>query len=262
MKHYLINITWRCQNNCPYCWLNDTVRQRTGMMAAPERSPREWIAAIRREWVDTVDIAGGEPLLYEGLLDILDALPRISFGISTNGQALEAIDKLCAKRRENVICVNLSLHPQSELQDERTFKYAATMLHNARYPLICNLLDWGDNIQRAAPMAAWLREHDVPVVVSPFEDVTNLGTERATGLRCKGGTSHLTLAADGAAWPCLTALRSPYWREWALGNWVDDTIDLGKRVQPCYLDCTDYYVLKDRHAAGDMWGVEPREVTE
>ena len=83
-------------------------------------------------------------------------------------------------------------------------------------------------------------------------------TTNETGLICKGGIDHLVIAPDGTAWPCLSALRSPDWREMILGNWLDGKIDLSRKPQPCYLNCTDYYVLKEQHSNGDMWGVDAK----
>ena len=35
MRHFLINPTWRCQNACSYCWVQQTVRVRPELMNAP-----------------------------------------------------------------------------------------------------------------------------------------------------------------------------------------------------------------------------------
>jgi hypothetical protein len=101
-------------------------------------------------------------------------------------------------------------------------------------------------VERAQWAIQWMHESGVKYELSPYEQMGTLGQVLEQGLCCKGGVNHLTVAPDGTAWPCLTALRSPFWEALALGNWLDDTIDLSKKPQPCYLNCVDYYVLPEQ----------------
>lgn len=258
-KHYLINPTWRCQNHCRYCWLNDSVRMRPEMMHAAERPAAEWVTAIRRDHVDLVDIAGGEPFLYDGLLDIVRGCPETPFGLSTNGMS-EKVAALAAQRLPNVISVNVSYHPDSQdwAAYDKTWKRHVALLRAVGYGVHTNIVDFEDNVSRAAKTIAWLRMLGVHVAISPYEDCRDLGTLLPQGLRCEGGLAHLNVAPDGTAWPCLTTMRSPYWAETALGNWLDGMVDITRKSQPCYLACHDYYVVAQRHEAGDMWRVQAR----
>lgn len=122
----------------------------------------------------------------------------------------------------------------------------------------CNIVCANDNEETSREVRVWLANIGGHYDLSPYEPTAQLGTLRAPGLRCQGGINHLTMAPDGAAWPCLTALRSPYWRETCLGNWIDGGIDLRRKPAPCHLECADYYILATQHPSGEMWRTEPR----
>lgn len=254
MKHFLANLTWRCQNRCSYCWLNLSVRARPEMLAAAERGLDDWARAIRRDCVDVVELAGGEPLLVEWLPDLIEACPNTSFGLSTNGRALYALERLVARRPRNLIALNLSYHPETPGGD-RQYRAALNLLLEAGVRIHTNIVAAPGVVEKAQDTIRLLEERGVIYEISPYERVETLGEKLPQGLRCRGGVDHLTIAPDGSAWPCLTTLRSPYWRETCLGNWLDGEIDLAKKPQPCYLNCVDYYILPHEHVAGDMWGI-------
>ena len=254
MKHHLANLTWRCQNHCSYCWLNNSVRTRPEMMDAPERGLDDWVNAIRRDAVDIVEIAGGEPLLVPWLLELIQACSETRFGLSTNGRDLPALERLVRARPRNVIAVNLSCHPETP-GGQRQYRAAVNLMVQGGVRPHSNIVN-APGIEAGAQWAKDLLDSlGIPYEVSPYERVEELGTLTEFGLRCRGGIDHLNIAPDGSAWPCLTTMRSPYWRETCLGNWLDGEIDLSHKPQPCYLACVDYYVLPHEHSAGDMWGV-------
>lgn len=260
MKHYAAHLLWACQNHCSYCWVEQSVRLRPEQYKARIRPMADWVAAITRDAVDVVEILGGEPLLIPWLPDLIAACPRSRFAISTNGLKTEAAQVLADRKLPNLISINLSLHPESEEHDKDYLqKWSASLLAlRQSYTLCVNLVNAPRNRERCALVEQWLTSRHIPYIVSPYEQVACLGTKTGLGLCCQGGTDHLLIAPDGEAWPCFTALRSPYHAEYSLGNWIDGTIDVSRKPVPCYLQCVDYYVLPHEHAAGDMWGVKAR----
>ena len=254
MKHYLANLTWRCQNNCSYCWLTPSVRTRPEMMNADERGLDDWARAIRRDCVDIVEIAGGEPLLVPWLPELILACPDTRFALSTNGRELPALERIVRIRPRNLIAVNLSCHPETP-GGRRQYSAALRLMVGEGLRPHSNIVDAPGIEEEAAWAKDLLTELGVPYEVSPYERVEDLGTLTTLGLRCRGGIDHLNIAPDGLAWPCLTTMRSPYWRETCLGNWLDGFVTLEHKPQACYLNCVDYYVLPEQHSAGDMWGV-------
>lgn len=256
--HLLMQPTWRCPNACPYCWVRQTVHTRPALLHATERPPADWIAAIRREQPELVDIAGGEPFAYDGLLDIVAACPDTRFAITTNA-ALPAVQALAHVSLPNLIGVTVSYHPHSVAVSEATWRAHLLAIRAGGHNVTVNVVDADTVSERAAETVVWLDGIGVRVVVSPEERMADL--EREAGpLECDGGVAHLVVAPDGATWPCLTTLRSGAWGETALGNWLDGTLDLGRVPKPCRLYCYDYYVLRTRHVAGDMWNTNARRI--
>jgi len=261
MKHYLINPLWRCQNQCSYCWVQQTVRQRPELYDVPERPMADWVAAIQRDAPDIVDIAGGEPLLLDWTIDLITACPDTAFGLSTNGLAFAQIERLCAIKPQNLLAINISYHPEGKERNagyDRQWKRTITLMRSLGAKPHTNIVNAPGNVKKAGEVLIWLEKQGCKWEISPYERMDVLGDKLPQGLCCQGGVNHLTIAPDGMAWPCLTALRSPYWKELALGNWLDGTIDLSRKPQPCHLNCVDYYVLPQEHEAGDMWNTQAR----
>ena len=265
MKHWLINPTWRCHSRCRYCWLNDTIRARPELLNAPERPYEDWLAAIRRDKPDVVDIAGGEPYLLPWINKLIAACPEIMFGISSNGLEYERIVELAEMRPQNIVGLNLSYHPDAA---ERWADYD-TRWRNAVWAVRKtggmpgpNIVDYEDNVAKSQGALQWLKTQRIVYAISPYEDMGILAEKQAQGLCCRGGVDHLVVAPDGSAWPCLSTLRSPYWRETCLGNWLDGTVDVSRKEQPCLIYCIDHYILESNHSCGDMWGVAARPCEE
>lgn len=262
MKHYLINPGWQCHNNCSYCWVRATVNTRPELYHAKPRPAEDWIAAINRDKPDLVDIAGGEPLLTGYIPELIAGCPETRFGLSTNGLEQDEISRLCAVHPPNLIAINVSYHPDAALrwQGYRTvWQMAVTMFRAHGYNVASSIVDYEDAVERAVDVLKWLGVMNIPYSISPYEESKGLGI-LGQPLKCKGGINHLTVAPDGTTWPCLTGLRSPDYERYILGNWLDGTIDLRLKPEPCRLHCADYYILKDQHQAGDMWHIEAEPV--
>jgi organic radical activating enzyme len=253
MKHFLYNLTWRCQNSCSYCWVKQSVCTRREMIHAQERPADHWIMATQRDAVDLVDIAGGEPTLLPWLPVLMQECPSTRFGLSTNGRSWTALGRLLRSRPDNLISVTYSYHPEAVAPE--VAMDTLTLIRRYETPMAVNIVDTPFNRANSEKVQTWCADLGVTVHVSPNEHVDILDKLQPQGLACQGGIDHLVMAPDGSAWPCLTTLRSPYWAEHCLGNWLDGNIDLSRKPQPCYLNCTDYFVLPQQHDAGDMWGV-------
>uniref|UniRef100_A0A6H1ZC39 Putative radical SAM superfamily protein n=1 Tax=viral metagenome TaxID=1070528 RepID=A0A6H1ZC39_9ZZZZ len=261
VKHYLINPTWRCHSRCSYCWVEQTVRLRSELYAVTERPFDDWVLAIQRDRPDVVDIAGGEPLLLDWIPDLIFACPETYFGLSTNGLAWEQLNRICVYKPHNLTSINISYHPETadRLPNyDKLWQRAVERVQKAQGKPHCNIVMADGNVERSVAAIQWMEANGVKYELSPYERVNTLGQIMDQGLCCKGGVNHLTVAPDGTAWSCLTTLRSPFWESLSVGNWLDDTIDLDRKPQPCYLNCVDYYVLPELHKAGDMWCIEAK----
>lgn len=270
MRHFLINVLWPCNLKCSYCWVEHTVRARPEQFRSNIRPCEDWVRAINRDSIELVDIAGGEPLLLDWIPDLIEQCPRTTFGLSTNGLRLDNLIKLAERGPRNLCNVNISLHIETlDTMPDYLERYAVAVntLRGAGVRTSASVVAANDNVDRTQHAVDRLREAGVHVSISPYEDSSTLGELVSQGLTCDGGVTHLSLAPNGDAWPCLTTMRSPMWAETCLGNWIDGTIDLSRKPKPCHLQCVDYYTLPTQHEAGDMWlihakpwdGKEPSE---
>ncbi len=260
MRHILICPTWRCQNHCRYCWMDYTVRAREGLIGAAERPAADWIAAINREPL-FVDIAGGEPLLYRGLVDIIAGCQHTNFGLSTNGMWFPGVKRLCDTRLPNLGSINMSIHTDCGLEDyEGRFKAAFSTFKQAGYPVFASIVLYEDELRRASALAGWVRRQGGHVDESPYEDMRPEALKQAVPLECDAGRSGFVVAPDGQAWPCLGALWSERWQDTRLGNWLDGDglLDMARVPKPCLLYCESYYQLLGKHPDGDVWQTNVR----
>lgn len=259
MKHYAAHLTWRCVNRCAECWVRQTVYQRPEALHVAERPMEDWLAAVRRDPPGMLELLGGEPFILEWLYPFIREA-GCPTAISTNAVLTNTIQAFAARPHlPNLRSITCSYHPDAPHTDyEDRWRRSVTILRGAGYNVCCNLVDYPQYREQAAATINWLETMGIQTLVSPYEVTAHLGERLPLGLVCQGGVDHLLIAPDGEAFPCFTAFRSPYWKEYSLGNWLDGTVDAGRKPVPCYLNCVDYYVLPHEHAAGDMWGSKPR----
>jgi len=266
MKHYLIHPTWQCQNSCSYCWVENTIRNRPDLFNAPPATICEWNTALLRDTPDAVHIAGGEPFLSPVTIPLIEAWGDVvEFSLSTNGLCTNQIDILTNHSHlSKLTSVNVSYHPeQITLEKQSRHLHTISALQEHGYEVIVNIVNYQNNIYDSFQYLRNLKALGVNVVISPYEDSSCLHTLTHNPLQCQAGITHLVIAPDGRAWPCLTTLRSPFYPVYCLGNWIDGLPeDISTHVPyPCYLDCHDYK-LKREHIGGDIWGTNPTPYSE
>ncbi len=120
LRFLVLEVTRRCNLACAYCG-----SACNGAPQGEELSASEWIRVIREIVQDfdatkmTVEITGGEPLVKEGIFDILNELGRLGcrFGMVSNGQLL---DQSTARTivRSGLRSLSLSLDAPFALNDE------------------------------------------------------------------------------------------------------------------------------------------------
>jgi uncharacterized Fe-S cluster-containing radical SAM superfamily protein len=266
MKHYLMNPTWRCQSNCPECWVRQAFWWDPAIMGAVEAPFWAWRDAIAADTPDIMDVAGGEPLLVPWVIDLIHLFPQVKWGLSTNGLLTRRIDELAEAKLRNIVSINVSFHPNIT-RWLHTYKalYLRTLrvLLNAGYSVHTSVVDYGDNVQVAREMVEHeCKEIGLPFYISPYEDM-NLDWNDPQGMLCQGGINHLVMDPAGDMWPCLSTLRSPYRHQRKMGNWLEKSPVISRcNEQPCHVYCIDYHILAKQHPAGDMWNVQARPMPE
>jgi hypothetical protein len=261
-RHFLAQPIWRCSLSCSYCWVVKHINNIPELVNAPERPPEDWIAATRRDPPDIMDIGGGEPLMLPWTLDWIAAFPGIRWGLSTNGLHKHRIEELAERKLRQIINVNLSYHPEAAALYpwyDDLWKREVILLARAGYPVGPNLEITPYNMEHGQWAIDWLRANGLHMVVSPLcGGRPELAHPQPQALVCEAGINFITIGPDGRAWPCLTALNSYAWDETSIGNWLDNTIDLSRKPQPCHLWCLDFRVQAPLHESGDFWGIKAR----
>lgn len=263
MKHYLLNITWRCQLSCSYCWVRRSINTNAELTKANTRPMEDWIKAIDRDKPDVLTMGGGEPLSVQWSLELIKTFPEIRWGLSTNGIVFDKIQELASRRLDQIININLSYHPEADNRYTWYFdnwKRGINLLANAGYNVSSNIEKTNDNVEKSKKAIDWMAARGLPMLISPIcGGREELSRPQPKALMCDAGTNHLVIAPDGGAWPCQTAINSYAWKETYLGNWLDGDLDLSKKPVPCHLWCVELFSQYVEHQAGDFFGINARE---
>jgi organic radical activating enzyme len=263
MKNYLINITWGCQLQCSYCWVRKSIYPNLKLLYVKHRTFEEWTRAIENDPPDFMTLGGGEPLLVPWALDLIRAFPGIKWCLSTNGVEKDKIVELAIHKLPQVHNVNLSYHPEAARLDPQyveQWKHEITILAGAGYNVSSNIEKVNNNVEDSQEIIDWMALQNLPMLISPIcGGREELAHPQDTPLVCEGGVNHLVIAPNGDAWPCQTTINSYAWRETCLGNWIDGTLDLSKKPQPCNLRCVEYFYQYPEHQAGDFFFLNVRE---
>jgi len=115
--YLIISVTRQCNLSCKGCY----VKAQHGDTDCDELTIGEWARVLeeaRDAGVGTVIVAGGEPLVKEGLWDLLGRFPDMVFAVFTNGILLDDTSVKRIKQMTHVIPV-ISLEGHGEATDDR-----------------------------------------------------------------------------------------------------------------------------------------------
>jgi hypothetical protein len=230
VKHVVINPTWRCQLHCAYCWLPHTRINRE----VKERYWAVWGWALLDVLPagSVVDVSGGEPLLYPGMVKLLSMLGSagLRWALTTNGLVADVLVQLCRRRPAGCVLINVSAHNGNGGGDG-----AARLLRAAGFPVSVNRVDH--------PEAHYGAE-----VTIPFQDWENCEALDSVHRFCDAGTNHWVADPAGWVWTCAVRMQmgcSP------IGNLFDGSFRPLDWVQECHSGCSSCY--RDDPGA---WGIE------
>lgn len=216
-----IELSTRCAKACAFCYSHSTPAGEDGF------TPDEAVAFVGdcvNHGVELVSFGGGEPLQYDGLYDVLDALRgRVGRTFTTNGLDLDAqFERVVAAVPDKV---HVSIHfPEVSAEVERVARQVRS-LTEAGVPSGVNLLVDARKVTSAARARARLEDHGIRpdrIVFLPRRDrftptprelAAVAGTDRFRSMSCllKCGLSQrfAAVAADrSAAWCSYTTERA------------------------------------------------------
>lgn len=263
MKNYLLNITWKCQLSCSYCWVRKSINTNPVLDGVTQRPFEDWKNAIERDPADYITLAGGEPLSVPWAIDLMRAFPGIKWCLSTNGIVRKKINELAAQRLPQIFNINLSYHPETAAKYDwytNQWKAEMLMLAAAGYNVSSNVENINDNVEKSGEAIEWAKAHGLPMLISPIcGGRDELSRPQGIGLVCEGGINHLVIDPAGNAWTCQSSINSYAWDKTCLGNWLDGPLDIKHKPNPCYLYCVEYFVQYKEHQAGDFFFLNVRE---
>jgi hypothetical protein len=234
-SHYLINTTFRCQLACPYCLLPHIKINRS----ASEHSWTEWALALIESTPQgsVLDFAGGDPLLFNGLAQMLYELAYSGryWAITTNAIDTNGVNKLLEVRPGNCVLINISDHPGNYDVTENVARLQAV------FPVVFNRVDHPQagrhfgNIRSIIPYQSWREETELD------------GVRRL----CNSGTYHWVADPSGDVFRCnphMATAQKP------IGNLFKHDIVIPEPII-CETGCSSCYT-----SVPDAWPVEMRRI--
>jgi MoaA/NifB/PqqE/SkfB family radical SAM enzyme len=154
LERISVEVTNRCNRGCSFCY------NRSGPAGETRWTPGalcDFVRDCAEHGVLSVGFGGGEPLLFDGLYEVLRQLDGVIFrSVTSNGEALEGatFDGLVSARPDKV---HLSIHdPDDETEVERTLA-RVTALADAGVTSGINLLVARSQLEAAARVARRIR---------------------------------------------------------------------------------------------------------
>ena len=203
--HLRIYPTLRCNLRCPYCVNEQVGPVDKGYAAVP---PGDWAEAINREGRHVV-LTGGEPFLYPGLTDLVNAVQRhLMVRVYTN-LCLDLAEPLSRLEREALFFVSWHPRPGGEGEREawrelflanwrviRDDPRLAAVVHAVRAPETEHLLP--EDME-------WFAARGLDIAVD--EDQRGFaGTGRGTVSRAFCRRRIFLIAPDGSRYQCVSRL--------------------------------------------------------
>lgn len=232
--HVVIFPTWACQLSCAYCSIRHSAVDRS----VPPVAWEAWAEALTRRlpYGALVDVAGGEPLLYEGIVELLATLGArgLRWALTTNAKAGDVVDRLCAERPAGCVCINVSDHSGNPEAHAAIGKLRAA--------------GWAVNVHRVDHPAAGHHEPDAQVIT--YQDWEGGEAVDRTKRQCTAGAGHWVADPQGDLWRCVVALET--------GQPPAGNLFTG-RVKPtparCEFGCSACYTEDPA-----SWGIDMREL--
>jgi sulfatase maturation enzyme AslB (radical SAM superfamily) len=155
LERISVEVTNRCNRACPFCY------NRSGPAGETRWTPGalcDFVRDCAANGVRSVGFGGGEPLLFEGLWDVLRRLDGALFrSVTSNGEALAhgaVFDALVAARPDKV---HLSIHDPADEGEVARAIARVTALADAGVTSGINLLVARSQLEAAARVAGRLR---------------------------------------------------------------------------------------------------------
>lgn len=110
------NITYRCTYKCSYCPFCNITDYGKIYTKDQEKTPEEWLKILEKLPPMSFLIIGGEPMLYQGISEVINNLPSKHSIIGLISNASLPIDLY--KKIKKKVCLTVSYHREFAKEDE------------------------------------------------------------------------------------------------------------------------------------------------
>ncbi len=265
--HILLWPTFRCNYRCSYCTAVTKFDFATIFPRRAERSAKEWLGALEKLPPAMIYIAGGEPMLYDPLPDLINQLPskhRI-LGIVSN----VSLPTRVFRKIRKPVHINASFHREFVAEGEfiERVKELQEFFH-----VIVNIVATPENIPVIARIDDLMRKRNISLHVDPLVDTEFIYTpEQIRALKkytqadrsslvsfddfsmkqCSAGRNYINLMPGGEVYTCAAGwsyTHSPLLRhvvngsgvsQYSMGNLLDPDFRLNTADVACSLPCKD-----------------------
>lgn len=246
MKAIVWQITYRCNNKCPYCTIFGKYK------GEPDIAYDLWLNAFNRLKPRIIDITGGEPFLYKDLIPLINGLNKsIEIGLTTNltQDITQFVQKVNPSR---ILSMTLSYHPSMSMQKDYFIGKALLLLQRG-FPINVNFVGYPEQMYMIPTLKYTFESAGIKFHVDPyaqhegkqyeFNDFEQAFLKKMVGndrefrfketegvVKCSAGSDYLVILPDGTAHRCmhfnLTGRK-------AIGNILDPTMKLYDEWQLC-----------------------------
>jgi len=240
--HLMLNPTFRCNYHCSYCYTHTIFDYSKVYSREQEHAAQEWIDALAKLPSAAIYIAGGEPMLFPGIADLINALPpqhQVTGMVTNLSLPLDAYRKI--KRK---LHLNLSLHREHVGETE----FIAKVKQIKEFmDVTVNLVATPENLHFLEKIAGEMEAADIGLHVDPYiNPATGVYEYNAHQLQllkrylqadrgsyrhndyhpkqCSAGRNYAVIAPNGDVLACyggLNYLNVPQYRQIAAGHSVD-----------------------------------------
>ncbi|MBI4496848.1 MAG: radical SAM/SPASM domain-containing protein [Chloroflexi bacterium] len=188
---------FRGGTHCPYCWV-DYREEQTGVQAP--LGWERWRDFLLRLPPSVVDVAGGEPLQYPGLYELLASIAgKHEWALTTNLLNTRNYRRLVEEPLAGCVHITWSYHPFSP-QDQRTWERFRRLREVYGPVVTASVVRWG-NIP-VGEIVRLFEAQGVPCAVNDYQPPQG-NQENDVWQRCNGGHRHIVVDADGTVYPCF-----------------------------------------------------------
>jgi MoaA/NifB/PqqE/SkfB family radical SAM enzyme len=285
LTRFIFIPTFRCQLKCSYCDYSWKVIEQDKeyqleafghkWIITEELNWAYWLYALSRFRPYHLSFTGGEPTLWNGIVDFIEHIPRTcSWDITSNTLIDWAIDKILPVNirtwtasyhyhhtddfLKNIkllrvkgfpVTVTLVLrHDNIEKVKEAIALFSKSFIRTNIHPMLKKGYSWDDYPDTLPALQEYVKTIDKEKLVKIIWQIRKTFEPDGAKEKCAAGMNFFTLFPDGSAWRCyshaLNAGKPPLGKIWEVNKTESKTPCDGGCIFPCDIDCQNDEHLK------------------